>query len=166
MVIKSCSSIKEEEKTSVLPVLVTIRCTCTPAFCRELTGRPPAALEPAIPMATWRGIIGMGVDWMGLTLATGLSSPRTRGRLQQTQGRPGARESRRHNGDDLSVAIVGDPPASLVERRNVGECLAAGGVVGGVRRARVGHRGSLLVLVALFGCSLLSFGQFRLLAIH
>lgn len=78
----------ERSPESVLPVLVTIRCTCTPAFCRELTGRPPAALEPAIPMATWRGIIGMGVDWMGLTLATGLSSPRIKGRLGQTQSHP------------------------------------------------------------------------------
>lgn len=155
----------ESSTESVLPVLVTIRCTCTPAFCRELTGRPPAALEPAIPMATWRGIIGMGVDWMGLTLATGLSSPRTKGRLEHTKS-PRACESHRHSGDDFSGGIVGDSPASLVERRDVGEGLAAGGVVWGVRRARVGHRGSLLVLVALFGCSLLSFCQFGLLAVH
>lgn len=60
----------------------------------------------------------------------------------------------------------GDTPASLVKRRDIGECLAGGGVVRGVGRPRVWHRGSLLVLVALFGCSLLSFGQFRLLAVH
>lgn len=84
-----------------LPVVVTIRCTWTPAFCRELTGRPPEALEPAIPIATWRGIIGMGVDWMGRTLATGLSSARTMGRLEQTQTHPELVKSRLHSAGTL-----------------------------------------------------------------
>lgn len=66
----------------MIPVVVTILCTETPAFCRVLTGRPPAKLEPAMPMPTWRGIMGMGVDWIGLTLATGLSSARVMGRLE------------------------------------------------------------------------------------
>lgn len=67
---------------NTLPVVVTILCTYTPAFCRKLTGRLPAELEPAMPMPTWRGIMGTGVDWIGLTLATGLSSGLAVGRLK------------------------------------------------------------------------------------
>lgn len=35
-----------------------------------------------MPMPTCRGIMGIGVDWMGLTLATGLSSGREMCRLK------------------------------------------------------------------------------------
>lgn len=50
-----------------LPVVVTIFCTNTPAFCRQLTGKPPRLDEEeprsgAEPAATWRGIMGADAD--------------------------------------------------------------------------------------------------------
>lgn len=71
-----------------LPVVVTILCTNTPAFCRQLTGKPPR-LDPdelslgAEPADACRGIMGTGVDWTGRTLATGFSSERAGGRLSR-----------------------------------------------------------------------------------
>lgn len=68
--------------------MVTILCTNTPAFCRQLTGKPPR-LDPdelspgAGPVAACRGIMGTGVDWTGRTLATGFSSIRGGGRLSR-----------------------------------------------------------------------------------
>lgn len=68
------------------PVVVTILCTNTPAFCRQLTGKPPRldpddSLPGAEPADTCRGIMGTGVDWTGRTLATGFSSVQGDGRL-------------------------------------------------------------------------------------
>lgn len=68
-----------------MSVVVTIFCTNTPAFCRQLTGKPPRLhLEESLPGAeladAWRGIIETGVDWTGLTLATGFSSVLVGGR--------------------------------------------------------------------------------------
>lgn len=70
----------------ILPVDVMILCTKTPAFCRQLTGKPPRlgpdgpSLWPEPVDAFW-GIMGTGVDWTGRTLATGFSSVRAGGRL-------------------------------------------------------------------------------------
>lgn len=66
-----------------LPVVVTIFWTKTPAFCRQLTGKPSRLdLEGSRfgPADACRGIVGFGVDWTGRTLATGFCSV-TVGRL-------------------------------------------------------------------------------------
>lgn len=77
----SCEKGAEDWAVQV-PKLVTIFCTNTPAFCRQLTGNPPRLdPEPEESEDAWRGIMGTGVDWTGWTLATGFSSARGGGRL-------------------------------------------------------------------------------------
>lgn len=71
-------------------MVVTIFCTNTPAFCRQLTGNPPrldpeALLLGVEPADAWRGIMGTGVDWTGRMLATGFSSVRGGGRLSRLE---------------------------------------------------------------------------------
>lgn len=61
---------------------------------------------------------------------------------------------------------VWHPPATWVKHWHVCERLVWGWVIGGIRWARVGHRCSFLIFIALLGSSLLSFCQFRLLAVH
>lgn len=66
--------------------MVTIFWTNTPAFCRQLTGKPSRLdLEGSRfgpePEDVCRGIMGIGVDWTGRTLATGFSSVTAEGRL-------------------------------------------------------------------------------------
>lgn len=193
------------------PVVVTILCTWTPAFCRKLTGRLPEELEPAMPMPTCRGIMGIGVDWMGLTLATGLSSGREMCRLKIKNS--WAAQTRKHSFETLLMRSVNyaptaeiisvmkqirktpaagfwtssnmkwlfsirprmswvcktkcqHVPATLVEHWHVWEGLVTGWVIRGIWRARVGHRGSFLILVTLLGSSFLCFGQFGLLTVH
>lgn len=70
-------------QNSCLPVVVTIFCTDTPAFCRQLTGKPPdESSMGAEPAEACRGIMGSGVDWLGRMLAAGFSSGRGGGRLE------------------------------------------------------------------------------------
>lgn len=59
-----------------------------------------------------------------------------------------------------------DSPVALVEGWDVGESLVAGWVVVGVGGARVGHGGTLLVLVALLSGSLLCFSELGFLPVH
>jgi hypothetical protein len=59
-----------------------------------------------------------------------------------------------------------DSPVALVEGWDVGECLVAGWVVVRVGGARIGHRGTLLVLVALLSSSLLCFSKLGLLPVY
>lgn len=57
-----------------------IFCTNTPAFCKQLTGKPPRldadeSLEVgAGPTDAWPGTAGTGAAWIGRTLADILSS--------------------------------------------------------------------------------------------
>lgn len=76
------------EPRSSQPVVVTTFCTRTPARCRQLMGKfmDGFVLEAELtvpPSGTCRGIIGMGVDCTGRTLATGFSSPFSVGCLQE-----------------------------------------------------------------------------------
>lgn len=85
---KGNATVKWKCIESCLPVVVTIFCTNTPAFCRQLTLKPPRLdLEEsrswAEPADTWRGIMGTDPDWTGLTLATGFSSVCVGGRLHR-----------------------------------------------------------------------------------
>lgn len=81
-----------QEEFGILPVVVTIFWTNTPAFCRLLRLKFSAALEPEdaeetgapVPWDACRGVMGTGVDWTGLTLATGFSSDLGGGRLTKT----------------------------------------------------------------------------------
>lgn len=85
---KRKATVKLKCTESRLPVVVTIFCTNTPAFCRQLTLKPPRLdLEEsrswAEPADTWRGVVGTDPDWTGLTLATGFSSVCVGGRLHR-----------------------------------------------------------------------------------
>lgn len=69
-------------------------------------------------------------------------------------------------GGKCKWTIIQNSPAALVKCRYVCECLITRWVIRGVWGARVGHRRSFLILIALLGGSLLCFGQFRLFPVH